>query len=122
MLRKTRRLASPALGRRQRRSPTYTVFLKFPTTSNSLLAGGLYFLSYSEIKLPIPLSRSVRAGTHFSLVANTCSACSVVHNRITHRFHRSTVRVTYLFATRRSTITVFTLWFTLFHSVSKLEP
>ncbi|GAA3322597.1 hypothetical protein GCM10020331_043110 [Ectobacillus funiculus] len=25
------------------RSPTYTVFLKFPTTLNSLLAGNLYF-------------------------------------------------------------------------------
>ncbi len=41
MIKKTRRLASPALGRRQGRSCTYTVFLKFPTTSNWLLVGNL---------------------------------------------------------------------------------
>ena len=33
-IKKTRRLASPALGRRQRRSCTYTLFLKFLATSN----------------------------------------------------------------------------------------
>ena len=47
-LKKTRRLASPALGRRQRRSCTYTVFLKFPTASNELLAGDLYFLKVQK--------------------------------------------------------------------------
>ena len=42
-IKKTRRLAIRALGRRQRHSCTYTVFLKFLTTSNGLPARNLYF-------------------------------------------------------------------------------
>ena len=43
IIKKTRRLARPAFGRRQRRSCTYTLFLKFLPTSN-LLARNLYSL------------------------------------------------------------------------------
>ena len=43
IIKKTRRLASPAFGRRQRRSCTYTLSLKFLPTSN-LLARNVYSL------------------------------------------------------------------------------
>jgi hypothetical protein len=43
IIKKTCRLASPAFGRKQRRSCTYTLFLKFLPTSN-LLARNLYSL------------------------------------------------------------------------------
>ena len=43
-IKKTRRLASHVLGRRQRRRCTYTLFLKFLTTSNGLPARNLYFI------------------------------------------------------------------------------
>ncbi len=47
-LKKTRRLASPAFGRRKRRSPTYSLFLKFLATSSWLPARNLYFLKVQK--------------------------------------------------------------------------
>ena len=49
LIKKTRRLASPVLGRRQKRSCTYTLFLKFLTMSNWHPARNLYFLKVWKI-------------------------------------------------------------------------